>query len=898
MTKVELYTFGEVVKLLGVDSNQVNQLIQAGKLKPVRHEGSLKFKKSDIDALQSPAKISPAKELEQQEKVKYSWDDVLRELQIEDQELKELISDGEIQVYKEQGAMKFDKDEIDEYKNARQVDMTIVVEKHDQEPEVMPEEIMEIHEPANMEVPISPLSESKYSAPAKQPISSEKYYSFDEVLTKLQIEAEQLEKMLADGELTAYHEKGEMKFKQAEIDEIRHGRMIDATMVVEKAPISTDSSYSLKLDEEIQPIVIEEEPITPIKARNAISKDAKPIAITPEDTKQTEFYSFEQALYELQIDAGELRRMIDYKEIKAIREPNGKFKFKKQDIDARQPKIEPTVILPEGMDEDQEDEPAVIIPKRPAGEAVTANEKSFYTLSEASQLLGITGDALKAWMGQKKIQLYMHEGERKIKHNDFLILKEAVSIGKQQHIIAQEASNEPDKEVLDAIPLEITAEELEEVAEEKPISVAPSKIEIKPEPPQAKPSSIATKPAKSSIPAAIPAPPTKVSAPPQPLPKVSTQPQPPSAPPETKPLASPPGKDSKDWASLEETLKILQIDQQGLRLLVGKGQLSAQKVGAKYYFNRQQALALAEKKGISAPAATQPAAPVAKPVPVAKPAPVAKAEPKPVPVAKAPAPEPKPVPVAKAPEPKSVAKPIGAESDDTYTMQEAMQLLSIGKNDIQRLVNEKHITLLPGNRIRKSELDALKKRSDVEITMVLPLSPDENEDESEEESPMLLTRPSSAPSPMPSIAKPASTLPTKSGAEIKKAEAIHPQAKAPASAVAKAAVTKPAIIPTATEPKKSESARPQPKPAVASINLKDYYTFQDVLTELQLEASDLQAMIQRGDIKSFQHQGKQYLKKEEVDHLKKGKMIEPTIMVDQGENILEEDDDDTPFLRS
>ena len=88
MTKVELYTFGEVVKLLGVDSNQVNQLIQAGKLKPVRHEGSLKFKKSDIDALQSPAKISPAKELEQQEKVKYSWDDVLRELQIEDQELR------------------------------------------------------------------------------------------------------------------------------------------------------------------------------------------------------------------------------------------------------------------------------------------------------------------------------------------------------------------------------------------------------------------------------------------------------------------------------------------------------------------------------------------------------------------------------------------------------------------------------------------------------------------------------------------------------------------------------------------------------------------------------------------------------------------------------------------
>lgn len=80
------------------------------------------------------------------------------------------------------------------------------------------------------------------------------------------------------------------------------------------------------------------------------------------------------------------------------------------------------------------------------------------------------------------------------------------------------------------------------------------------------------------------------------------------------------------------------------------------------------------------------------------------------------------------------------KEEETCTIQEAIKILSVGKSDIQRFIDGNYLTLLPGNRLRKKELQDLKKNSEVDVTMVLPLTPEEEEEE-EEDAPALLNAP-------------------------------------------------------------------------------------------------------------------------------------------------------------
>jgi hypothetical protein len=78
---------------------------------------------------------------------------------------------------------------------------------------------------------------------------------------------------------------------------------------------------------------------------------------------------------------------------------------------------------------------------------------------------------------------------------------------------------------------------------------------------------------------------------------------------------------------------------------------------------------------------------------------------------------------------------------------------------------------------------------------------------------------------------------------------------------------------------------------------RDYYSQNQILQELQIEATELKGLIQQKILSCVEIDGKMYFKKSEVDSIKKGKMIEPTILMaeDQdGKNILEDDEDD-PF---
>ena len=106
MGDTKFYTFGEVIKALGVTSNKVNKLIETGELTPTRHMGYLKFRSSDVAKIKQKGKV----------KQRYSWGQVLRTLQLEDDELQNLVNMGKLKAHREEGRLTFDKKEIDKRK--------------------------------------------------------------------------------------------------------------------------------------------------------------------------------------------------------------------------------------------------------------------------------------------------------------------------------------------------------------------------------------------------------------------------------------------------------------------------------------------------------------------------------------------------------------------------------------------------------------------------------------------------------------------------------------------------------------------------------------------------------------------------------------------------------------
>lgn len=296
MTKIQLYTFGEVIKILGVSSKDLNKMIDSGKLRPVRHKGRLKFKKADVESLMSSREF-------------YSWDQALTELQMEKEELQRLIDDGEIQIYQKDNQIKFDKQEVDMIIHSKQIDATIVVEQH--APTNRPKDVL------SMEVPVEELVQPDYLIESNASSKSESYYNFDQVLTELQIGPSEMELKLSHGEISAFHEQGEMRFRREEIDALK-----------EETPE-------------------DEESFTPI----VISAGSEAVLNAVD-----EYLSFDQAVNELQVDYVQLQQMVNQNEIEVVYN-NGEMKFKKEVIEAtaqKMQKIEPTVILPEEPSE-QED---------------------------------------------------------------------------------------------------------------------------------------------------------------------------------------------------------------------------------------------------------------------------------------------------------------------------------------------------------------------------------------------------------------------------------------------------------------------------------------------------------------------------------------------------------------
>src|SRR5438093_701315 len=59
----------------------------------------------------------------------------------------------------------------------------------------------------------------------------------------------------------------------------------------------------------------------------------------------------------------------------------------------------------------------------------------------------------------------------------------------------------------------------------------------------------------------------------------------------------------------------------------------------------------------------------------------------------------------------------------------------------------------------------------------------------------------------------------------------------------------------------------------------DYFSFEDVMRELELSEEDLKRMVSEGELRAFRDENKMKFKRDDVEHLKKGRITEPTIIL-------------------
>jgi hypothetical protein len=61
--------------------------------------------------------------------------------------------------------------------------------------------------------------------------------------------------------------------------------------------------------------------------------------------------------------------------------------------------------------------------------------------------------------------------------------------------------------------------------------------------------------------------------------------------------------------------------------------------------------------------------------------------------------------------------------------------------------------------------------------------------------------------------------------------------------------------------------------------MADYFSFEEVMGELQIDEDELKRMVSEGELRAFRSENKMKFKREDVDNLKKGRVSEPTVIL-------------------
>src|SRR5688572_25579976 len=69
----------------------------------------------------------------------------------------------------------------------------------------------------------------------------------------------------------------------------------------------------------------------------------------------------------------------------------------------------------------------------------------------------------------------------------------------------------------------------------------------------------------------------------------------------------------------------------------------------------------------------------------------------------------------------------------------------------------------------------------------------------------------------------------------------------------------------------------------------EYFSFEEVMSELELSEEDLKRMVSEGELRAFRDENKMKFKREDVEHLKKGRITEPTIILPSTPGATQDD---------
>lgn len=78
-------------------------------------------------------------------------------------------------------------------------------------------------------------------------MAEENFMSFDDVMKELNVDAEELKRMISEGQIPAWRSEGKFKMKKEDIDNLKKGKLNEPTVILPSAP----AGGTLNIDEEL-----------------------------------------------------------------------------------------------------------------------------------------------------------------------------------------------------------------------------------------------------------------------------------------------------------------------------------------------------------------------------------------------------------------------------------------------------------------------------------------------------------------------------------------------------------------------------------------------------------------------------------------------------------------------
>lgn len=143
-----------------------------------------------------------------------TFEEAMALLQVEDTELRELISSGELRAFRDENTLKLRYSDVIELKKKRESIPTIITERPGGEDEIILEEI----EPGEGIEVEQPLTEAEEKPAEKE------YISFDEALAELQsvgVDEDKLMEFISNGHLRAVRVENEVQLRVADVERLK-----------------------------------------------------------------------------------------------------------------------------------------------------------------------------------------------------------------------------------------------------------------------------------------------------------------------------------------------------------------------------------------------------------------------------------------------------------------------------------------------------------------------------------------------------------------------------------------------------------------------------------------------------------------------------------------------------